>query len=263
MGVLNVTPDSFSDGGRYSHTRTAVEHALQMVAEGAELIDIGAESTRPGSSHVPHQEQLRRLMPALKAIRRQTKARISIDTASAAVAEACLNEGADIINDITALRGDARMIGVLRKFSCGVILMHMRGTPKTMQRRPAYKDVVASVRNFLTERIEFCEQHGVARARLVVDPGIGFGKTLEHNLTILRRLKELQQLKRPVLVGLSRKAFLGKISGENIPERRVIESVTASVFAALNGAAILRVHDVAPHIAALKIIAKLQRCAGP
>lgn len=258
MGVLNVTPDSFSDGGRFIDASAAVDRGLEMMAEGAAMIDIGAESTRPGSSGISPREQLRRLIPVLKSLRKRVRIALSIDTASAVVAEACLSEGADIINDITALRGDRRMAEVLRTSACRVVLMHMRGTPATMQRRPQYRDVVADIRGFLKERIDFCAAQGIAHKRLIVDPGIGFGKSLEHNLAILRRLKEFQRLKLPLLIGVSRKGFLGKISGEEIPERRVVESVTAGVIAANNGASILRVHDVAPHVAALKILSHLQ-----
>jgi dihydropteroate synthase len=257
MGVLNVTPDSFSDGGRYAAPAAATERAFAMIRQGAAIVDMGAESSRPGSSSVPPREQLRRLLPVLKAFRRKSKAPVSIDTTSSLVAQACLDEGASMINDISALRFDEKMVDVVRKSDCRLVLMHMRGTPKTMQRRPAYKDVVRSIIEFLRERIRFCEESGIVRSRLIVDPGVGFGKTLEHNLTILRRLDELQRLKTPVLIGASRKAFLGKLSGEKIPEQRVIESVTVAMSAVLKGATIVRAHDVAEHVAALKVLTQL------
>lgn len=253
MGILNVTPDSFSDGGKYLDPGAATARALQMVAQGAGMLDLGAESSRPGSGGVPANEQLRRLLPVLKALRQQTRVPISIDTQSAAVAEACLAAGADIINDISALRHDRRMLIVLSGSNCRVILMHMLGTPRTMQKNPVYKDVVRQIVGFFNDRLRVCAEAGIARHRLLIDPGIGFGKTVEHNLEILRRLGEFRRLRLPIVVGVSRKSFLGKLTNEPDPSRRVVASVAAGLAAAQRGATILRVHDVAEHAAALRV----------
>jgi dihydropteroate synthase len=254
MGILNVTPDSFSDGGDHFSHDAAVGHALNMIAEGADIIDMGAESTRPGSRGVPPSEQLRRLLPVLKAFRKQSTLPVSIDTCSAPVAEACLDEGANIINDISALRRDPRMARVVARRCCGIILMHMQGTPETMQQDPQYRDVVAEIIRFLRGRLAACAAAGIRKAQVMIDPGIGFGKTLEHNLAILQRLDELTALNRPLVVGVSRKSFLGLLTGEKAPERRVAASVAAGLLAAWKGAAILRVHDVAEHRAALRVL---------
>ena len=265
MGVVNVTPDSFSDGGKWLDPAAAAEHAEELIAHGAAMIDLGAESTQPGSRGVPAREQLRRLLPVLKRIkRRQTvptcrdAPRISIDTQSAEVAEACLDAGAAIINDVSALRCDPKMLPLLSKRGCGVILMHMKGTPRTMQQRPKYRNVVSDVRRFLEQRVAACERAGIARERLAIDPGIGFGKTTEHNLTLLRELAKLTVTGIPVVVGVSRKRFLGELSGERDPAQRDAASVVAGLFAATHGARILRVHNVAAHAAALKVMAALK-----
>jgi len=257
MGVLNVTPDSFSDGGRYFQPEAAAQRALELEAQGADILDIGAESTRPGSSAVSAPEQSARLLPVLKLFRRHSALPVSIDTRVAAVAEACLDEGANIINDISALRHDPLMPGLAARRKCGVILMHMLGTPETMQQDPHYDDVVTEIVHFMRERLAACAESGIMEAQLMIDPGIGFGKTLEHNLAILRRLGELMALQRPVVVGASRKSFLGLLTGERIAERRTAASVAAGVLAVQNGAAILRVHDVAEHRAALKVLKAL------
>lgn len=254
MAVLNVTPDSFSDGGKFLDPQAAVRRALEMIDQGADLIDMGAESTRPGSRSVSAREQLRRLIPVLRAVRARSEIPISIDTQSAKVAAACLSEGATIINDISALRKDRAMAKVLAKAGCGVILMHMQGTPQTMQKRPHYKNVVREITAFFRERLKACDSAGIDRERVWLDPGIGFGKTLEHNLTILRNLESFVSLKRPLVVGVSRKGFLGKLTGEDVPERRVTASVVAGVIAAARGASVLRVHDVAEHRAGLQIM---------
>jgi dihydropteroate synthase len=254
MGVLNITPDSFSDGGKYLAPKAAVARALEMQAQGADIIDMGAESTRPGSRGVPPLEQLRRLLPVLKAFRKQSTLPVSIDTCSAPVAEVCLDEGANIINDISAMRRDPRMDSLVARRRCGIILMHMQGTPETMQQDPQYGDVVAEVIRFLRGRLAACSSAGICKAQVMIDPGIGFGKTLEHNLAILQRLDEFKALNRPIVVGVSRKSFLGLLTGEEAPERRVAASVAAGVLAASKGAAILRVHDVAEHRAALRVL---------
>lgn len=253
MGILNVTPDSFSDGGKFFYAEEAVERALQMQAEGAQIIDMGAESTRPGSAGVAAFEQMRRLIPVLKAFRKKSRLTVSIDTQSSAVATACLLEGADMINDISALRTDKMMLRTLAGRPCKIVLMHMQGTPATMQADPTYGDVVAEIIAFFKERLAACAAAGIESKRIWLDPGIGFGKTVEHNLEILRRLGEFQILECPLLVGLSRKGFLGKITGESDPAKRLVASVTAGLLAALSGADVLRVHDVAEHAAALRV----------
>jgi len=253
MAVLNVTPDSFSDGGKYFDPRAAVSRALQTIDDGADLIDMGAESTRPGSRGVPALEQLRRLVPVLRALRARSEIPISIDTQSAKVASVCLAEGATMINDISALRKDRAMAKVLAKSNCGVVLMHMQGTPRTMQKHPHYKNVVRDITSFFRERLAACDAAGIDRARVWLDPGIGFGKTLEHNIAILKNLSAFSALKRPLVIGVSRKGFLGALTGETIPERRVTASVVAGLLAVQRGASVLRVHDVAEHRAALNV----------
>lgn len=243
MGVLNVTPDSFSDGGLYFSKEKAVARGVEMIEQGADLIDVGGESTRPGSERVSGQEELKRVLPVVEELSKVTVP-ISIDSYKASVAEKCLRAGAQIINDVSALRMDARMIEVASEFSCPVVLMHMKGEPKTMQANPVYeKDVVREVKEFLQERTNFAVANGVDANNILVDPGIGFGKTLEHNLELLRNLGELKQLGKPLLVGTSRKSFIGKITG--LPESQRLEGTIASVvYAIAQGADIVRVHDV-------------------
>ncbi|HYG78536.1 MAG TPA: dihydropteroate synthase [Planctomycetota bacterium] len=262
MAVLNITPDSFSDGGKYLKPAAAVERALQYVSEGATIIDMGAESSRPGSEGVPPDEQLRRLLPVLKAFRRRSNVAVSIDTRSSRVARACLAEGATIINDISALRHDRGMLKAMAQSSCSIVLMHMRGTPRTMQRRPRYKDVVGEVLQFFRERLKVCADAGIDPKRIWIDPGIGFGKTLEHNLAILNGLSAFKALGRPIVAGVSRKSFIGTLTGEQIPERRVLGSVVAGMLAFENGADILRVHDVAEHAGALKLLLAVRRAGN-
>jgi len=257
MGILNITPDSFSDGGKFLDPAAAVERALQMESEGAKIIDMGAESTRPGSTSVAPIEQLRRLLPVLKAFRKKSRLSVSIDTQSAAVASACLLEGADMINDISALRSDKRMPKTLARFACKIVLMHMQGTPATMQANPQYGDVASDIVAFFKMRLAFCERADIDPARILLDPGIGFGKTAQHNLEILRRLSEFKVLKRPLLVGVSRKSFLGKITQETNPAQRLIPSIAAGLLAVMEGAEVLRVHDVAEHAAALRVAAAI------
>lgn len=256
LGVLNVTPDSFSDGGKYLAVDAAVEHARRMVREGAHALDLGAESTRPGSHGISAKEQKRRLLPVLKRLRKLrelNKIPLSLDTQSAEVARACLGEGADLINDISALRHDRQMAKVIARARCPVILMHMQGTPRTMQKAPKYQDVVDEIDLFFRKRIHAAYEAGIESAKVLLDPGIGFGKTLEHNLEILRRMAEFKALDRPLVVGVSRKRFLGALTGEDRPERRVTASVAVGVMALAHGVAILRVHDVAEHAQALKV----------
>ncbi len=244
MGILNVTPDSFSDGGVYIDPNAAVEHALEMVEQGADIIDVGGESTRPGSEPVPASEEIRRTVPVIAGIRRHSAVPLSIDTTKATVAAEAIAAGADIINDISALEADADMVNVASASGAGVVLMHMQGTPRTMQDDPVYDNVVRDVGRYLAARIDFAELQGVSRDRLVIDPGIGFGKTVEHNLELLRNLPDLESAGRPLLVGASRKSFIGKITGHTQTAHRLAGSLGIAAWSITNGAHILRVHDV-------------------
>jgi dihydropteroate synthase len=243
MGIVNVTPDSFSDGGLYLDAGRAIEHARLLLAEGADLLDVGGESTRPGAEAVSAEEERERIGPVIEGLR-DVEAPISIDTSKAAVAEAALDAGAEIVNDVTALRADPELATVCGDRGCGVVLMHMKGTPRTMQKAPSYGDVVDEVREFLAERIEFATGEGIAEERIWIDPGIGFGKTVEHNLELLRRLGELRALGRPLVVGTSRKSFIGTLTGRQIDDR-LGGTIASNVLAVRAGADVLRVHDVA------------------
>jgi dihydropteroate synthase len=245
MGVLNVTPDSFSDGGAYADPARAAARGLELAAEGAEIVDIGGESTRPGSAPVSEAEETARVLPVLRALRPQTQALLSVDTTKAAVARAALDAGADIVNDTSALRADPAMAGVVAGAGAGLVLMHMQGTPLTMQDSPHYDDLMGEILGFLEDRIRAAAGAGIPAERLIVDPGIGFGKTLEHNLEILRGLEAFRPLGRPLLVGVSRKSFLGRITGEP-PAARLEATIAAAVLSVERGADILRVHDVGP-----------------
>jgi dihydropteroate synthase len=243
MGVLNVTPDSFYDGGVYFDPARAVGRGLELAAEGADIVDVGGESTRPGSEFISAEEELRRILPVVEALRRETKVLISVDTTKSEVAEAALASGADIINDISAGRFDARVPAVAARSGAGLILMHMKGTPRTMQLSPHYEDVLAEVKAFLRERIEAAAAAGVERERIIIDPGIGFGKRLADNLVLLRNIASLTELGRPILVGISRKSFIGNIL--NLDARERLEgTVAAAVLCVAGGASLLRVHDV-------------------
>lgn len=256
MGILNATPDSFSDGGKFQALETAVARGLQMVAEGADMIDIGGESTRPGAKPVQALEEIARTVPIIKKLREKTDALISIDTRKADVARAALAAGADIINDISAL-ADPGMAAVAAETGAGLVLMHMLGTPETMQNNPQYADVVSDVRNFLEERTAFAVARGVALEQITLDPGIGFGKTDEHNLALLKGIPVLTALDRPVLIGASRKGFIGRMLGGK-PEERLAGSLAVAGFAVLRGAHILRVHDVKESCDAARLVDKLR-----
>ena len=256
MGVLNVTPDSFSDGGRFVPVAAAVEQGVRMAAEGAALIDVGGESTRPGAAPVGAGEELRRVIPVIERLRAATAVIISVDTSKAEVMRAASAAGAGLINDVRALREPGALDAVVAS-GCAVCLVHMQGEPRTMQVAPSYADVVAEVRAFLAARVASSLAAGLAAERLAVDPGFGFGKTLEHNLTLLRRLSELAADGLPVLVGLSRKSMLGTLTGRTAGER-VYGSVALAVIAALAGARIVRAHDVAATVEALKVAAAVQ-----
>jgi dihydropteroate synthase len=243
MGILNVTPDSFSDGGRYADPKTAIAHGIQLARDGADIIDIGGESTRPGARPVSAEEEKERVLPVLRGLRREVSIPLSVDTYKAEVAQAALEEGADIVNDISALRFDAAMVSLVAREKVPVVLMHMQGTPQTMQQKPHYQDVLAEVRDFLTGRVRFALESGVDLDQIIVDPGIGFGKELEHNLELLRGLSTLVSLRRPLLVGPSRKAFIGKLL-DLASDYRLEGSLAAAVAAVLGGANIIRMHDV-------------------
>jgi dihydropteroate synthase len=244
MGIVNVTPDSFSDGGQFFQPERAVAHGLELVNQGADLLDIGGESTRPGSLPVEENEELRRVAPVVEALAAQTTVPLSVDTSKAVVAGACLKAGAHIVNDVTAFTGDANMLKIVRDAGAGVILMHMQGTPKTMQAAPHYDNVIEEICGYLQERLAFAMAGGLYAEQIALDPGIGFGKTYAHNMDLLSRLKEFQRLGRPICLGVSRKGFLGKITGPELG-RRITASLAVACHAVMQSAVqILRVHDV-------------------
>ncbi|MGH7259711.1 MAG: dihydropteroate synthase [Nitrospiraceae bacterium] len=243
MGVLNVTPDSFSDGGRYLEPDAAVKHVLEMVEEGADVIDIGAESSRPGAEPVPEEEELRRLIPVVREVCRRVAVPVSVDTTKAAVARQAIEAGAAIINDISALQADPAMASVVADAGAGLVLMHRQGTPKTMQQAPRYGDVVADVRGFLRERMQTAGRAGIAEDHILLDPGIGFGKNLSHNLALLCRLDELCSVGRPILIGVSRKSFIGEALDRRTGDR-LMGTAAAVAVAVLRGARMVRVHEV-------------------
>jgi dihydropteroate synthase len=251
MGVVNVTPDSFSDGGLYLDPEAAIAHGRELAEAGAEILDVGGESTRPGAAAVPAEEELRRVVPVVRGLR-DLSCCVSVDTSKARVAEAALEAGAEIVNDVTALRGDPELAGLCAERGPTVVLMHMRGDPRTMQDDPRYEDVVAEVKAFLAERLEAAIAAGIAEGRIWLDPGIGFGKTATHNMELLRRLGELRELGRPLVVGTSRKSFIGRVDGSAASER-LGGTIASSVLAAAEGAEVLRVHDVAEMRQALAV----------
>ena len=243
MGVLNVTPDSFFDGGQHMTTKAAVNHALEMVRDGADIVDVGGESSRPGAAPVPAEVELSRVVPVITGIRESSDVLISVDTTKSRVARAALAAGADIVNDISALRFDPEMGPLIAEAGAGVVLMHMQGTPRTMQENPTYSDPVEEIKEFFSARMEAAVRAGIPEERIILDPGIGFGKRLEHNLAILRRIGSFLELGAPVLIGLSRKSFLGELLGLP-PAERLVGTVAANAVAVRNGADIIRVHDV-------------------
>ena len=252
MGVVNVTPDSFSDGGRYLDARKAIEHGEELAAQGATILDVGGESTRPGADPVPVEEELRRVVPVVEGL--AGTARVSIDTSKTAVAAAALDAGADFVNDVTAFRGDPDLAGLVAQRGVDCCLMHMLGTPRTMQVDPRYDDVVADVKAFLDARMAYAIREGVAEQRIMLDPGIGFGKTVEHNLELIRRLDEIVALGRPVVFGVSRKSFLGKLTGRDV-DQRAVATAAANALALERGASVFRVHDVPETLDALTVAA--------
>jgi dihydropteroate synthase len=245
MGVVNVTPDSFSDGGLFLDPEAAIVHGRGLAQQGADILDVGGESTRPGAEAVSADEERDRVAPVVAGLAADNGAGVpvSIDTSKASVAEAALDAGAEIVNDVTAFRADPELAGLCGERGCGVVLMHMLGTPRTMQENPKYDDVVDDVTAFLAERIEVAMAAGVDEERIWIDPGIGFGKTLEHNLELLRRLGELRELGRPIVIGTSRKSFIGKLTGRDV-DRRLGGTIASNVLAVRAGADVIRVHDV-------------------
>jgi len=258
MGIVNVTPDSFSDGGQYATAESAIAHGLQLTEDGADLLDIGGESTRPGAAPVPLEEEMRRVVPVVAGLAAQTRVPLSVDTSKAEVACRCLESGARIINDVTALAGDPAMAEVALKHGCGVILMHMQGTPQTMQQAPHYEDVVAEIGQFFAQRLKWAAAAGITQEHIVLDPGIGFGKKGKHNLEILARLAEFQSLGRPVCLGVSRKALIGQILQRPVAQR-LAGSLAALLCAQSRSAVqIVRVHDVRETRDAVEILAAIQ-----
>jgi dihydropteroate synthase len=245
MGIVNVTPDSFSDGGEFLEPDRAIAHGRELAAEGAEVLDVGGESTRPGARAVTAEEELARVAPVVEALAEDDAPPISIDTSKVGVAGAALDAGAAMVNDVTALRAEPDLAGLCAERRCEVVLMHMLGDPRTMQENPVYGDVVDDVKAFLAERIEFAISEGIDEDRIWIDPGIGFGKTVEHNLELHRRLGELGELGRPIAFGSSRKSFIGKLTGAEV-DQRLGGTIASNVIAYANGARMLRVHDVAP-----------------
>ncbi len=252
MGIVNVTPDSFSDGGRYEQRDAAVAHALKLVAQGADMLDIGGESTRPGAAPVAVDDEIKRVAPVIEELASQTDIPISIDTSKPEVMRTAVAAGAGMINDVNALLADGA-VEAAADLNVPVCLMHRQGEPRTMQANPRYDDVVADVRDFLARRIEVCLRAGIGPDQLVIDPGFGFGKTLEHNLALLARLAEFRDLDLPVLAGLSRKSMLGALTGKQQPDQRLAASLAVATLAADQGAAIIRVHDVAETVDALRV----------
>jgi dihydropteroate synthase len=254
MGIVNVTTDSFYDGGRYVEPERAVTHALELVEQGADILDVGAESTRPGACPVSEQEELARLVPVVAELARRVTIPISVDTTKSGVAQSALDAGASIVNDVSALGWDGEMASVVARSGAAVVLMHMQGTPRTMQNAPRYRDVVAEVARFLDERMLAALEAGIPKTNIVLDPGIGFGKLLGHNLELLDRLSDLRRLDRPLLVGLSRKSFIGRLTGRPA-EHREWGTAAAVALAVDRGARILRVHDVAIMADVVKVAA--------
>jgi dihydropteroate synthase len=255
MGVVNVTPDSFSDGGLYLDPEAAIAHGRELAGSGAEILDVGGESTRPGAEPVDQEEELRRVVPVIQGLSGSQPA-VSVDTSKAPVAAAALDAGAEIVNDVTALRGDPEMAPLCAERGATVVLMHMLGDPRTMQDDPRYGDVVADVKAFLAERLEGAVAAGIDEDRVWLDPGIGFGKTGAHNMELLRRLGELRELGRPLVVGASRKSFIGQVDG-SAADQRLGGTIASSVLAAAEGADVLRVHDVAEVRQALAVAAAI------
>jgi dihydropteroate synthase len=246
MGILNVTPDSFSDGGQFADAPAAAAQGMELLAGGADILDIGGESTRPGSQSVPACEQIRRVAPVIRLIREASAAPMSVDTTRWEVAAAAIEAGVNVVNDVSAGRDDSAMLPGVARAGVPIILMHMRGVPRTMQENPSYGDVTGEVIEFLMERGDAAVSAGINPSRILLDPGLGFGKTADHNLTLLRDLPRLAELGRPLVIGASRKSFIGKILGQSDPQKRIFGDAAVISWSIANGAAVLRVHDVGP-----------------
>ncbi|MBU0605256.1 MAG: dihydropteroate synthase [Candidatus Omnitrophica bacterium] len=253
MGILNVTPDSFSDGGRFFDSKKAVRHSLAMVNDGADIIDVGGESTRPGSRGISAGEELRRVIPVIKALAKRSRVPISIDTMKSEVADEAIRAGATIVNDVSGLKYDNKMASVAAKHDVSLIIMHMRGTPRNMQLSPRYRDTVRDIISDLRLAISKAVKAGVDSRKIVIDPGIGFGKTLRHNLEILNRLEEFKELKAPICIGTSRKSFIGRVLGVEDPGERIIGTVATCVIALMKGARLIRVHEVKEALQAVRM----------
>ena len=259
VGIINLTPDSFSGDGLLETLGSAVEYARKLADEGADMLDIGAESTRPGAKPVSAKEEIKRLIPALKRIRKEINLPISIDTYKSETAKAALDNGADIINDISALTADKKMAKIISRHKAGVVLMHMRGIPKNMQKNPAYQSLMAEIIEYLNKSIAIALEAGIGLEQIIVDPGIGFGKTMEHNLEIIKSLAQLKILGRPILIGLSRKSFLGSITHQG-PKERLSSTISSNCLAVFNGAKIIRVHDVKEAARAFMVLGRILKC---
>jgi dihydropteroate synthase len=259
MGILNVTPDSFSDGSRYLDTEKAVEHAMKMIKDGADIIDIGGESTRPGAEAIAPEEELRRVIPVIEVIAKKSRVPISIDTYKASVARRAIEAGASIVNDISGLLFDPGMACVVAEAGVPVVLMHIQGKPHDMQNKPVYADLLAEIRDYLKESMSIAEKAGIDRSRIIIDPGIGFGKTSDHNLQILNRLSEFEALKCPILIGVSRKTFIGMLLGGAGPSERLEGTAAAVAIAVMNGANIVRVHDVKEMARVVRVAEAIKR----
>ncbi len=259
MGVLNVTPDSFSDGGLYFEKSIAIERAKEMVEDGADIIDIGGESTRPGAEPVSLDEELNRTIPVIETLSKEIKVPISIDTYKSIVAEKAINAGASIVNDISGLRFDPEMAEVIAKHKVPVVIMHIKGTPRNMQKEPFYENLIIEIKNYLEDSINIALSAGIEKDKIIIDPGIGFGKTFEHNLEIIHKLSEFTIFGRPILIGLSRKAFIGKILNNALPRERVEGTAAAVAISIMNGANIIRVHDVKQMAMVAKVADAIKR----
>jgi dihydropteroate synthase len=259
MGILNVTPDSFSDGGRFLDPASAIDQGIRMAEEGAHIIDIGGESTRPGSEPIPLDEELRRTISVIEHLVKEISVPISIDTCKSEVAKRALGAGASMINDVSGLRFDPHMPSVVSEYKVPVVVMHMKGNPKDMQQNPVYDALIPEIIDYLKERTKIATESGIPEDKIIVDPGIGFGKTFEHNLEIIRRLREFTALKKPILIGLSRKAFIGKILGDVPAEERLEGTAAAVAVSIVNGANIVRVHDVKEMVRVAKVADAIKR----
>jgi dihydropteroate synthase len=255
MGILNVTPDSFSDGGRFLSMDDALKHVSRMAKEGADIVDIGGESTRPGAKTVTTDEEIDRIVPVIEKVKKEFEILVSIDTYKERVARVAVEEAdVDMVNDISGLRFSENMASTVARLEVPVVIMHIQGTPENMQKDPFYNDVVSELRQYFRERIDFALSKGIRKEKIIIDPGIGFGKRFEDNLEIIKRLKDFTDLECPVLMGLSRKSFLGTLSGEKTPRNREIETVTANIISILNGASIIRVHNVDYSVRAIRVM---------